>query len=444
MDELKKRFLNYIKERVSEQNFFTWFEPIEIEKIDFNSNTIIFGVPNKFFITWLEENYYDVINDALFNLFSQKFEIKFIEKKQKIENKTKPQINNDSYNTFYQYPKSLNKKYRFDNFVVGPFNQHAHAAALAVAKSPSKSYNPLFIYSGVGLGKTHLLHAIGNYIFENHKHLKVEYVTCESFTNDLIISIREEKMMEFRNKYRSIDILLMDDIQFLAGKQATQEELFHTFNTLYQNNKQIVFTSDRSPKEIPSLESRLKTRFEWGLIIDIQIPDPETLVAIINRKAIENNIEIPNDVAFFLATNLPPNIRTIEGAIIRLGAISSLEKHPITEEFAKKVLKDILRIKDKEISIEEIQKVVADFYGIKVNELKSKKRSKQISIARQVAMYLSRKLTKLSYPHIGEKFGKKDHSTVIYAENQIKEKIKTDKEFERKIKTLENLIKSKY
>ncbi len=443
MEEIKKRFLEYIKERISEQNFFTWFEPIEISKIDFNKNLITFIVPNKFFITWLEENYKNLIYEALFSIFNQKIDFNFIvspsNNKKNFKNK-----NIEISEKIYEYPKSLNKRYRFDNFVVGPFNQHAHAAALAVAKSPSKSYNPLFIYSGVGLGKTHLLHAIGNYVFENHKHLKVEYVTCESFTNDLIISIREEKMMEFRNRYRSIDILLMDDIQFLAGKQATQEELFHTFNALYQNNKQIVFTSDRSPKEIPSLESRLKTRFEWGLIIDIQIPDPETLVAIINKKASENNIEIPTDVAFFLATNLPPNIRTIEGAIIRLGAISSLEKEPITEEFAKRVLKDILRIKDKEISIEEIQKIVADFFGLKPQELKSKKRSKQISLARQIAMYLSRKLTKLSYPHIGEKFGKKDHSTVIYAENQIKEKLQKDRELQNKINTLINIIKSKY
>ncbi len=443
MEEIKRRFNEYIKNRVSDQNFFTWFEPLEISKIDFENNTIIFNVPNKFFITWIEENYKDIIKDALYSIFNQNFNFKFIVKKQ---DKPKKE-NNDiiSYNNkILNYPKSLNKKYRFDNFVVGPFNQHAHAASLAVAKSPSKSYNPLFIYSGVGLGKTHLLHAIGNFVFEHHKHLKVEYVTCESFTNDLIISIREEKMLEFRNRYRSIDVLLMDDVQFLSEKKATQEELFHTFNTLYQNNKQIVFTSDRSPKEIPSLESRLKTRFEWGLIIDIQIPDPETLVAIINTKANENNIKISNEIAFFLATNLPPNIRTIEGAIIRLGAISSLEKQPITEDFAKRVLKDILRVKGKEISIEDIQKTVAEFFGIKPNELKSKKRAKQISLARQVAMYLSRKLTKLSYPHIGEKFGKKDHSTVIYAENQIEEKIKTDPELKNKINTIINLIKSKY
>ncbi len=442
MEEIKNRFLNYIKERVSEQNFFTWFEPLNIEKIDFENNLITFSVPNKFFITWFDENYKKLINEAIIHVFNEKFNFDYIIKKpakKESNEKIEKQETIDRY-----YPKSLNKRYRFDNFVVGPFNQHAHAASLAVAKSPSKSYNPLFIYSSVGLGKTHLLHAIGNYIFENHKHYKIEYVTCETFTNDLIISIREERMLDFRNRYRSIDILLMDDIQFLAGKQATQEELFHTFNTLYQNNKQIVFTSDRSPKEIPNIENRLKTRFEWGLIIDIQIPDPETLVAIIDRKAQENNIEIPKDIAFFLATNLPPNIRTIEGAIIRLGAISSLEKQPITEEFVKKVLKDILKVRGKEIAIEDIQKVVAEFYGLKPSDLKSKKRAKQISLARQVAMYLSRKLTKLSYPHIGEKFGKKDHSTVIYAENQIEEKLKNDPDLKNKINTLIELIKSKY
>ena len=442
MDEIRKRFLKYIKERVSEQNFFTWFEPIDIEKIDFNKNIITFTVPNKFFITWLDDNYKKLINESLYNIFKQNFNYEFIIKK--IEKDKKIEETKEIETISKYYPKSLNKKYRFDNFIVGPFNQHAHAASLAVAKSPSKSYNPLFIYSSVGLGKTHLLNAIGNFIFDNHKHYKIEYVTCETFTNDLITSIREERMLDFRNRYRSIDILLIDDIQFLAGKQATQEELFHTFNTLYQNNKQIVFTSDRSPKEIPNIESRLKTRFEWGLIIDIQIPDTETLVAIIEKKAQENNIDIPTNVSFFLATNLPPNIRTIEGAIIRLGAISSLEKQPITEEFVKKVLKDILKVRGKEIAVEDIQKVVADFYGLKPSDLKSKKRAKQISLARQVAMYLCRKLTKLSYPLIGEKFGKKDHSTVIYAENQIEEKIKSDQELKNKINTLIELIKSKY
>ncbi len=450
MRDITEKFLDRVKNRVSEQNFYTWFIPVKIDKIDFTSSEITFNVPNSFFIDWLEKNFQDVINDALTELFEQQFSIKYnILKKNIAPKKSKLQEPFDNNNGNKQtklksFPKGVNPKYTFERFVVGQFNQFAHAASIAVAKNPAKSYNPLFIYSGVGLGKTHLLNSIGNYIINNYSGFKVAYLTSEDFTNDLVTSIREEKMFQFRNRYRSIDVLLIDDIQFIAGKQSTQEELFHTFNALYDANKQIVFTSDRSPKEIPTLENRLKTRFEWGLIADIQTPDPETLVAIINKKALEINLNIDRDIQFFLANNLPANIRTIEGALIRLSAIASLEKTDINEKFIKRVLNDILRIKEKDITIEYIQKVVSEFFGVKVSELKSKKKSKQIVIARQVAMFLSRTMTKLSYPHIGEKFGKKDHSTVIHAENQIKKKIKTDNELDNKIKSIINTIKSNY
>jgi chromosomal replication initiator protein len=451
MKDITEKFLDRVKNRVSEQNFYTWFTPVKIDKIDFTKSEILFNVPNSFFIDWLQKNFQNVINDTLIEIFEQEFSINFqIKKSDIIPKKILPNKNSQNSSEITKqsgsqsFPKGVNPKYNFDRFIVGQFNQFAHAAATAVAKNPAKSYNPLFIYSGVGLGKTHLLNSIGNYIIQHYPSFKVAYLTSEDFTNDLVSSIREEKMFQFRNRYRSIDVLLIDDIQFIAGKQSTQEELFHTFNALYDANKQIVFTSDRSPKEIPTLENRLKTRFEWGLIADIQTPDVETLVAIINKKALELNLQINRETQFFLANNLPANIRTIEGALVRLSAFSSLEKKEIDEKFTKRVLNDILRIKEKDISIEYIQKVTAEFFGLKVSELKSKKKAKHIALARQVAMYLSRNLTKLSYPHIGDKFGKKDHSTVIHAENQIKKKIQNDKELDNKIKSLINTIKSNY
>ncbi len=442
MKDLSEKFLKTIKNKVSEEHFNTWFQPLKIEKIDFEKESITLSAPNNFFVDWINQNFSSIIAETLFEIFQQELSLDFIIKKPASIKKENTRIQNKG--TTKTFTKNLNEKYTFDKFVIGQFNQFAHAAAFAVAKNPGKSYNPLFIYSGVGLGKTHLLNSIGNYILENNPSAKVAYVTSEDFTNDLVKSIREEKMTDFRNKYRSIHVLLVDDIQFIAGKQSTQEELFHTFNALYENNRQIVFTSDSSPKEITGLENRLKTRFEWGLIADIQTPDTETLVAIINKKAMELNLSIDNDISFFLANNLPPNIRTIEGALIRLGAMASFENTEINEEFIKRVLKDILRIKEKDITIEYIQKVVADYFGVKVSELKSKKKAKQIAQARQVAMYLSRQLTKLSYPHIGEKFGKKDHSTVIHAENQIKKKIQIDSELNNKVNSIKNTIKSTY
>ncbi len=442
MEELTKKLFNKIREKISEEHFSTWFEPLSIESIDFKENSISIIAPNNFFIEWLEENFKNIIEESISEIFKQKLNINYkIVKKEKIIQAVKPKKSKEEEKSF---SKNLNSKYIFERYVVGQFNQFAHAASFAVAKNPGKSYNPLFIYSGVGLGKTHLLNAIGNYIIQNNPKSKILCLTSEDFTNDLVKSIREEKMSEFRNRYRTIDVLLIDDIQFIAGKQSTQEELFHTFNSIYDNNKQIVFTSDSSPKEISGLENRLRTRFEWGLIADIQTPDSETLVAIINKKAIELKININNEISFFLANNLPPNIRTIEGSLIRLAAMASFENTNINENFIKRVLKDIIRIKEKDITVEYIQKIVSEFFGVKILELKSRKKSKQIALARQVGMYLSRHMTKLSYPHIGEKFGKKDHSTVIHAEKQIKDKIEKDQEFNNKIQTIKNIINSTY
>src|SRR6056297_1250271 len=338
---------------------------------------------------------------------------------EKKEIKTKQVIKKTNYS-------NLNHLYTFDTFVSGTSNQFAHAAAMAVAKNPATTYNPLFIYGGVGLGKTHIIHSIGNEIIKNNNNLTITYYSSEKFTNELINSLRHAKMNEFRNKFRSIDVLLVDDIQFIAGKKSTQEEFFHTFNALYESHKQIVITSDKYPKEIPDLEERLRSRFEWGLIADIQAPDTETKNAILKMKADQNNIDIPDEVINFLANSVTSNVRELEGYLIRIGAYGSLTSTKIDLDMAKNVLKDILTENNSEITIEKIQKIVADHFQIKITELKSHKRLKNLVFPRQVSMYICRKMTDMSYPEIGVKYGGKDHSTIIHAIKKIEEKMKKD------------------
>ncbi len=319
----------------------------------------------------------------------------------------------------------LNPKYTFDSFVIGNSNRFAHAASLAVAESPAKAYNPLFIYGGVGLGKTHLMHAIGHYILHNNPKSQVVYVSSEKFTNELINSIKDDKNVEFRNKYRNIDILLVDDIQFIAGKERTQEEFFHTFNALYEANKQIIISSDRPPKEIPTLEDRLRSRFEWGLIADIQAPDFETRMAILKKKADVEKLNIPNEVMVYIATKIKSNIRELEGALIRIVAFSSLTNKEISVDLASEALKDIISSKQtRQVTIDIIQEVVANYYNLKIEELKSARRTRNIAFPRQIAMYLSRKLTDMSLPKIGEEFGGRDHTTVIHAYEKISNNLK--------------------
>src|SRR5699024_8141486 len=310
----------------------------------------------------------------------------------------------------------LNPKYSFDTFVIGNSNRFAHAASLAVAEAPAQSYNPLFIYGGVGLGKTHLMHAIAHYILSQSPDTKVVYVSSEKFTNELINSIREYRNEEFRNKYRNVDVLLVDDIQFIAGKEGTQEEFFHTFNALHEANKQIIISSDRPPKEIPTLEDRLRSRFEWGLIADIQAPDLETRIAILKKKAKVENINVPDDVMLYIATKIKSNIRELEGALIRMVAYSSLTNEDITVELAEEALKDIIsNDKPKEITVNSIKDVVSKDFSIKIEDFNSKKRTRAIAYPRQIAMYLTRELTDLSLPKIGDEFGGRDHTTVIHA-----------------------------
>jgi chromosomal replication initiator protein len=335
----------------------------------------------------------------------------------------------------------LNAKYSFETFVVGSCNQFAHAASQAVAEQPAKTYNPLYIYGGVGLGKTHLMHAIGHSIKSRNRHLRLTYISSEKFMNELINAIRYDKTLNFREKYRSIDILLMDDIQFLAGKERTQEEFFHTFNALYDAQKQIVISSDCPPREIPTLEERLHSRFEWGLIADIQPPDLETKVAILKRKAEIEKIDLPDNVALFIASKIKSNIRELEGSLVRLVAYASLKGRELDVDLAQEVLKNIIEEDDRQVTIEVIQRTVADHYGLRVSDLKSKNNSRSVAVPRQVAMYLCKHMTKSSLPEIGREFGGKHHTTVIHSVNKITDLYETDPDFHRLINSLNATLK---
>jgi len=400
--------LEKIQERVDKQSYDTWFEPVVF--ISYIDDTIHLQVPNDKFKNWLEKKYNGLLAETLQELGYPSLKINIFRHEK--ENKAAP-IEEEKPDAGY------NPKYTFDTFVVGHSNQFAHAAARAVAEAPSKVYNPLFIYGGVGLGKTHLLHAIASYIGKHNKNLRVLYISSETFVNELIGSIRHENTIPFRERYRNNDILLVDDIQFLAGKERTQEEFFHTFNALYNAQKQIILSSDRPPREIPTLEERLTSRFEMGLLADIQPPEFETKIAILTRKAEIEGVILQNDVSQFIASRVKSNIRELEGCLVRIIAYSSLTAKPITLEFVKEVLKDIWRDEDKPVTAEEIMKTVADYYKIKVKDLKAKDNRREITLPRQIAIYLTKKLTNLSLPEIGRRFGGKHHSTVIHSINKI-------------------------
>jgi chromosomal replication initiator protein len=443
MNLIWSKTLEKLKNKISEQNFTTWIEPINPIKIIGNQLNV--EVPNKFIKDWINDNYKNDIEKTLSDVGTVNYELNIIINKKSVNKKSKKVEPIKIENTANLHKKNedipnLNSKYTFETFVAGTSNQFAHAAAMAVSNNPATTYNPLFIYGGVGLGKTHLINAIGNEIYKRDSNTKICYYSSEKFTNELINSLRHAKMNEFRNKFRSIDILLIDDIQFIAGKKSTQEEFFHTFNALYESHKQIIVTSDKFPKEIPDLEERLRSRFEWGLIADIQAPDTETKQAILKMKADQNNINISEDVIYFLANSISNNVRELEGYLIRIGAYSSLTSTPITIHMAKKILKDIIIENSKEITIEKIQKKVADHFQIKTSDLKSAKRLKNIVFPRQIAMYISRNLTSLSYPEIGTKFGGKDHSTIIHAIKKIEKMMKEDLYVKNMIeKLIENL-----
>jgi len=445
MEDLWLRVIDSLRERVGQQNFDIWIKPIHF--ISMEGEKVELEVPNRFFKEWITEHYSLHIKDATSLFTHLPCQLQFRIRNEKMNGKEPISQLLPSYDQLplQSFQPIFNPKYTFDHFVVGASNQFAHAACLAVADLPAKNYNPLFIYGGVGLGKTHLLHAIGYHILQ-HRILpevrKICYISSEEFTNELINSLRYEKMDEFRNKFRRMDILLIDDIQFIAGKERTQAEFFHTFNSLYEARKQIVVTSDKFPKDIPNFEERLRSRFEWGLIADIQPPDIETKVAILRKKAETENISLPNDVAFFLASQIDSNIRVLEGSLIRIGAFASLTKTPIDIQLAKEVLKNIIKPKEEFVSIDLVQKVVSTFFNIKISDLKVKRKSKGYVIPRQIAMFLSRKLTNASLLEIGDKFGGKDHSTVLHSIKKVEEKMSKETSFKEMIETLQGRIKS--
>lgn len=448
MEEIWREVQSNIEKVLTPQTFNTWIKPIKFLSV--SNNLIELEVPNKFVQEWIKEKYYGIIQEAVSSLTDSKFQIRFkvsetAEPSKPSTDTAKPTVDDERPAKEKGRPadfiSNLNPKYTFETFVCGGSNQFAHAASQSVANNPASSYNPLFIYGGVGLGKTHLLTAIGNHILQRNKKARISYYTSEKFMNELINCLRYNKMEQFRNKFRSMDVLLIDDVQFIAGKERTQEEFFHTFNSLYESHKQIVVTSDKFPKDIPGLEERLRSRFEWGLIADIQPPDIETKMAILKKKAELDVIKLPDDVALFLASSATSNVRELEGMLIRLGAFSSLTGNAISLGMAREVLKDIIVDKAREVTIEMIQKHVAEHFKLKVSELKSEKRLKALVVPRQIAIYLCRDLTKSSYPEIGEKFGGKDHSTIIHSVRKIDTLIAQNLELKGTIETLKrNLL----
>ncbi len=418
------------------EEFATWFAPLAVRSE--NEAGLVLGAPNERFVHTLEESYRDTLDREAGLLFDEFFSVTVIAEDALAARSSGapgalagPAAARASRAPSAPTGDRLNPKYLFDTFVVGSSNQFAHAAARAVAESPAHSYNPLFLYGGVGLGKTHLLHAIGHQILHRRPELKVLYFTAEQFVNQLINSLRFKSMHTFRERYRSIDVLLVDDIQFLANKERTQEEFFHTFNTLYTSQRQIILSSDSSPRNIPAIEERLRSRFEWGLIADIQAPDLETKVAILRRKADQDGVVLPDDVALFIAYQVKSNVRELEGMLNRVVAFSSLTAKPLSLELAKETLKDILPDEGRRATAADIIKFVARHYGLKVSEIKSKSNSKQIAFPRQVAMFLCKELTELSYPEIGRQFNDKHHSTVMYSVDKILKLRATDAELER-------------
>jgi len=433
LSQIKPKIANII----NEDSYKTWIEPLVLA--DFKDNRCMILVPNAFFRDWVVENFEPILVSLIKDLVKNDVTIEYVLKKEDSRGEKKGVV----VRRPSQYG-SFNTRYTFESFVVGSSNQFANAACLAVATNPGKTYNPLFIYGGVGLGKTHLLNAIGNFLV-SHGDInpdRICYITAESFTNELINSIRYEKMEEFRNRFRKMDMLLIDDIQFIAGKERTQAEFFHTFNTLYDNMKQIVVTSDKFPRDIENFEERLKSRFEWGLVADIQSPDIETKVAILNKKAEQEGIVLPLDVAFFIASNSEDSVRSLEGSLIRVGAFASLNNVNISVDLVKEVIGHIIKEKGREITIDMIIKAVSSYFSISPSDLRSKKRIKSILVPRQIAIYLSRELTDSSLVSIGEKFGGKDHATIIHSVNKIKGDINVKKELKSAVEKLIQKLKS--
>jgi len=428
--------LQKVEPKLNSQTFDTWLKPTH--QISIGNGTLEVEVPSAFFADWISNHYLPVLRESLAEVHTGELAIRF---RTRPDDSLPPKTPNERFlRRPLPLPPSggsapLNPRYTFETFVVSSSNQFAHAGAKAIAEQPSMSYNPLYIYGGVGLGKTHLMHAIGNHLAMARPELRQRYLSTENFMNELINAIRFEKTLDFKDKYRNVDLLLIDDIQFLAGKERTQEEFFHTFNALYELQKQIVISSDCPPRQIPTLEERLRSRFEWGLMADIQPPDLETKIAILKKKAEAVKIDLPQEVAFFISSKIKSNIRELEGSLVRLIALSSMTGRRIDLEMARETLKDLLEDKSRAVTVDAIQRLVANYFKIKVSELKSKNNARNISFPRQVAMYLCKALTDQSLPAIGQTFEGKHHSTVIHAIRKIEQKRKDERDFDRLVRS---------
>ena len=427
--EVWNRALTILDGKIDRHSLETWILPTK--PLEINETHLTLSAPSRFHATWIETHHAAALREALKETTGTDYDLSFIVASAEpppfeavATPEPAPQVRRRSTNGTY-----LNPKYTFKSFVVGGSNKMTHAAALAVAERPARAYNPFFIYGGVGLGKTHIMQAVGNHVLDASDDARVWYVSAENFMNEMIYSIQHGSTLAFRNKYRGVDVLLIDDVQFLAGKESTQEEFFHTFNTLYDAHKQIVVTSDRPPKQITDLEERLISRFEWGLVTDMQPPDFETRVAILRKKAEEDRLAIPDEVFHMVADAIKSNIRVLEGSLVRLVAYSSVQGAPITPDLAREVLKDVFKPQAKTISIEDIKTAVAKHFKVPSEALVGRKRTSAIALPRQVAMYLARMLTNLSLADIGAGFGKRDHTTVIHGCDKVGDMVKSDAEF---------------
>lgn len=426
--------LEHVRRSITEVEYHTWFE--RIRPLGLKDGVLELGVPTSFALDWIRKHYAGLLEEALALLGAQvpRFELQVVPSPAVQEEIFQPKEKEGDGKS------RLNPKYTFENFVVGPNNSMAHAAAVAVAESPGRAYNPLFIYGGVGLGKTHLMHAVGHSVAKRFPHLKIEYVSTETFTNELINAIREDRMAEFRERYRSVDLLLVDDIQFIAGKERTQEEFFHTFNALYEAHKQIILSSDRPPKDILTLEARLRSRFEWGLITDIQPPDLETRIAILKMNAEQRGLRISEEVLEYIARQVTSNIRELEGALMRAVAYASLNGVELTKQVAARALSDVFAPREPSVDPEEILRRVAEHFGLRPEDLKGGGRRKEVVLPRQLAMYLVRELTRASLPEIGQFFGGRDHTTVLYAIQKVQELSESDREVQHLLRTLKEAL----
>ncbi len=434
--------LDYVRDQISETEFRTWFK--QVKPLGISEGVFQLGVPHSFARDWIRNHFGEVLEQALRELGAPSpkvgFQVVAFNASEQPDMFSQPATPNGAAAAPGRERLKLNPKYVFANFVVGPNNNLSHAAAVAVAEAPGRAYNPLFVYGDSGLGKTHLMHAVGHAVADAAPDLQVAYVTTEQFTNELINAIRGDQMVAFRDRFRSIDVLLVDDIQFLAGKERTQEEFFHTFNALYESGKQIIVSSDRPPKDIPTLENRLRSRFEWGLITDIQAPELETRIAILKMNADYRGVKVPLEVIDYIARHVTSNIRELEGALVRAVLYASMNQQPLSRATAAQALSDVFAPSEPTLTMPDILRITAQQYGLSPDDLRSKGRRQELVLARQVAMYLVREMTSHSYPEIGQFFGGRDHSTVMYAVQKVAEALGADADLASRVRKIQDAL----